>query len=696
MKKETLEIDAKKAIEALKKTQTEATTTTKTMRDLRNEFKAVKDSMVNMEEGSDEFLAAANKAGVLKHQIDEIGQSANGASSDFGDMVGNVAKLGAGLVGAFQSAQAALSLFGVESEEVVESIKTMQNLMAMTQGLSSIDNGIKAINKLRNSITSTTIAAKALKAVLQPKVIIALTLAITAAVIVWKKLHTEVKETYNAMKEVNEEAQNNVSYAAQQITKIKLLKAEINDENNTLEDKKKALKELNRIIPTYNGYIDDTTGKLIENTKAEEEYVKSLLKEAKARASINLTQKEMEKKLKLQMQLDEKRNELEELNRKLAEDTYTLKSATNNTSQQIFSDAVSNDKRLINSVENDIERLNQDIDEIDGRIVSITNAASDLSTVNDVLNGGSKPTDSGGSNEENKAKEEIAERQKEIDAYIKKLEELAIAADAADIYNKLVNPKDKPTIGGPINKTQDGLERPEEEDDTSYADKIFNRVKLNAEAYAQMENDTRAALEQISKDIETAHNLNLISDEEYATARKNIDDEIAENQKKNAAASVSNVMSMATGISSILSSIASAEDKQSEDSLRRYKAMQTAAATINMLVGITAAISGLFTTKSGPWDIALAAIQAASIAASGLANIHQIQTTELGGSPLTGVANTAGAALATTIIPPQLYSATVQNAQVESKISEQRVYVVESDIKDTTNRVDVQESENRY
>lgn len=696
MKKETLEIDAKKAIEALKKTQTEATTTTKTMRDLRNEFKAVKDSMVNMEEGSDEFLAAANKAGVLKHQIDEIGQSANGASSDFGDMVGNVAKLGAGLVGAFQSAQAALSLFGVESEEVVESIKTMQNLMAMTQGLSSIDNGIKAINKLRNSITSTTIAAKALKAVLQPKVIIALTLAITAAVIVWKKLHTEVKETYNAMKEVNEEAQNNVSYAAQQITKIKLLKAEINDENNTLEDKKKALKELNRIIPTYNGYIDDTTGKLIENTKAEEEYVKSLLKEAKARASINLTQKEMEKKLKLQMQLDEKRNELEELNRKLAEDTYTLKSATNNTSQQIFSDAVSNDKRLINSVENDIERLNQDIDEIDGRIVSITNAASDLSTVNDVLNGGSKPTDSGGSNEENKAKEEIAERQKEIDAYIKKLEELAIAADAADIYNKLVNPKDKPTIGGPINKTQDGLERPEEDDDTSYADKIFNRVKLNAEAYAQMENDTRAALEQISKDIETAHNLNLISDEEYATARKNIDDEIAENQKKNAAASVSNVMSMATGISSILSSIASAEDKQSEDSLRRYKAMQTAAATINMLVGITAAISGLFTTKSGPWDIALAAIQAASIAASGLANIHQIQNTELGGSPLTGVANTAGAALATTIIPPQLYSATVQNAQVESKISEQRVYVVESDIKDTTNRVDVQESENRY
>jgi len=43
-----------------------------------------------------------------------------------------------------------------------------------------------------------------------------------------------------------------------------------------------------------------------------------------------------------------------------------------------------------------------------------------------------------------------------------------------------------------------------------------------------------------------------------------------------------------------------------------------------MLVGITAAISGLFTTKSGPWDIALAAIQAAAIAASGIANITQI------------------------------------------------------------------------
>ena len=44
-----------------------------------------------------------------------------------------------------------------------------------------------------------------------------------------------------------------------------------------------------------------------------------------------------------------------------------------------------------------------------------------------------------------------------------------------------------------------------------------------------------------------------------------------------------------------------------------------------MLTGVTTALSGLFTTKTGPWDIALAVTQAAAIAAAGLVNIRKIQ-----------------------------------------------------------------------
>ena len=101
--------------------------------------------MANLEEGSDAFLEIANKAGEVKHQIDEINESIKGASADFGDMVGNVSNVAAGLIGAFEAVAGGLQAMGVESEAIDETIKRMQGLMAVVQGLSAIDDGIKAI-----------------------------------------------------------------------------------------------------------------------------------------------------------------------------------------------------------------------------------------------------------------------------------------------------------------------------------------------------------------------------------------------------------------------------------------------------------------------------------------------------------------------------------------------------------------------
>jgi len=99
-------------------------------------------------------------------------------------------------------------LLGVESESVTESIKTMQSMMAITQGLASIDNGIKALDKLRNAITGTTVVAKALRAALTPKAILALTAAITAAVMIFKKFRKESEEQQKALEEQKKAAQD--------------------------------------------------------------------------------------------------------------------------------------------------------------------------------------------------------------------------------------------------------------------------------------------------------------------------------------------------------------------------------------------------------------------------------------------------------------------------------------------------------
>lgn len=137
--------------------QIDTTPATKSIKDLRKEIKDLKDQMAGLDAGSDAFLEAANKAGELQHQIDEISQSVRGASADFGDMLGNVSKVGAGFTGAFQTAAAAMNLFGVESSNVTKAIQKMQSLMAITQGLSAIDAGIKAWKKFSAAIKATTL-----------------------------------------------------------------------------------------------------------------------------------------------------------------------------------------------------------------------------------------------------------------------------------------------------------------------------------------------------------------------------------------------------------------------------------------------------------------------------------------------------------------------------------------------------------
>lgn len=591
-------------MDEVKVVQLDTTPAQTSVKQLRTEMKALKDAMAGMEEGSDAFLEAANKAGTLKHQIDEINQSVNGASADFGDMLGNVTKASAGIVGGFQAANAALSLFGVESEEVTKSIKKMQDSMAIVQGLTSIDAGIKALAKLRNSITATTGAAKLLKAALTPKSILALTVAITALVAIWNKFGDSIEK------------------ALPFITEIK----------NAFKDTKKSAAEAEEAQKSYLKSVAEAQGKVDEYYKKQS--ISNLNEQAK--------------------------KEYDELSK--AVEGYNL---------QIEAKVAEQKKEGISQ---------QNWQKLQDEALVIEQKRHDATVrMNEILSSSTSYV--------KEDTEATKARNKAIDEYIEKLQ-LQQA-----IYKALYGgDEEKPLVV----KKPELPEEEEEEEDTSAADAILERVKAHAEAYKQIELSAVETFNQIENDLELAHKYGLLKDEEYTAATKKLADERAAYQKQKNLETVSTVMSMASSMSSILSSIASTEDRQSEDSLKRYKAMQTAAATINMLVGITAAISGLFTTKSGPWDIALAAIQAAAIAAAGAANIHQIQNTELGGSPLAGVANTAGAALATTIIPPVQYSAAVQGAAIEQTVGSQNQYVAVTEIQRVGEKVNVAETEARY
>lgn len=130
-----------------------------------------------------------------------------------------------------------------------------------------------------------------------------------------------------------------------------------------------------------------------------------------------------------------------------------------------------------------------------------------------------------------------------------------------------------------------------------------------------------------------------IEAEDIARRKKYLEDHKKQEEERR-----KNAVALANSLASILDSMAGAyqneikteveagrmSEAEGERQFENVKALQIAVSTIQMLTGITTALAGTFTTKTGPWDIALAAAQAASIAASGVANISKIANTTLG------------------------------------------------------------------
>ena len=88
----------------------------------------------------------------------------------------------------------------------------------------------------------------------------------------YKKM-TEVSQAEKDLQEIRKRGQEGI---IDEKNKIDALIAVARDETQSLKDRHTAIDALNRIIPEYNGQLDDTTGKYKENKKALDDYLKSL------------------------------------------------------------------------------------------------------------------------------------------------------------------------------------------------------------------------------------------------------------------------------------------------------------------------------------------------------------------------------------------------------------------------------------
>lgn len=126
----------------------------------KGELKALKEQMMTLEEGTEEYAAACARAAEISQKMQDVNEFVAQSAQDLGDQLGNVVGVAGGMVGAFQTVQATLNLVGVESESVGKALQTMQNLMAITQGLTAIEGAIDKYKRLNETIKGLTIVQK--------------------------------------------------------------------------------------------------------------------------------------------------------------------------------------------------------------------------------------------------------------------------------------------------------------------------------------------------------------------------------------------------------------------------------------------------------------------------------------------------------------------------------------------------------
>lgn len=150
--------------------------------------------------------------------------------------------------------------------------------------------------------------------------------------------------------------------------------------------------------------------------------------------------------------------------------------------------------------------------------------------------------------------------------------------------------------------------------------------------------------------------------------------------------------------SQLLNTLANTQDKTTKEGFEQYKKLAIGAATMSMLQGIIGAWTSAMELPP-PISYITGGIMSAFTATLGGIQIDQIKKQRFEGSGSSSSSGTTSLPTVNTsalLSSPVNYTSEVKDAQYEEQMSDTRVYVVESDITDTVNKVKVVEDECTY
>ena len=244
------------------------------------------------------------------------------------------------------------------------------------------------------------------------------------------------------------------------------------------------------------------------------------------------------------------------------------------------------------------------------------------------------------------------------------------------------------------------------EDDREKAEKAYQiQLSANERRLAALEQFAQDALERGDIDAyleyqQEAADLEVEIETNALREKKRLREQDAKDAKEKAKQQMEVMQSVASATSGILGSIADmyeSDEKNSEKNANKIKGLRIAAATIDTISGAVGAFMQAAATIPPPMGAIIGGIQAAAVTAAGIAQIAKIKSTKVSGS----ASNSAPTAPAVTSAPVRTMDIqqvrSVTSASEEDRLnqmaSDQRVVLVMSDLEVKQNQSRVQVAE---
>lgn len=702
------------------------------MRDLRKEINNLRGKLIELDEDSQEYADTLSEVANKTFQLREINEQVRYTVTDIGEQLKTVTRIGTGVASGFSVIQGTMKLFGGESELLQESMLKVQSAIAIVQGLEGLEGLGKTLKiaKIQFSGTITTVktfikSLSGVKTALLGTGIGAFIVLIGTLIANWDK----VSEMFNNVDPIEKTKKAleglNATYEANNSTMQKANSKAYAKYIENLKAVKGDAEATARVMEAYNQELKDNERQLLINNKLEAELLRrqastdfAIVKAAGFKESSKQYKEAQQNLENAVIAADKAQMELAKFEGKDIEEQAKATIEANKkkieSDKQAAAARIAIEKQLAQQRANVIKSIKRDLlpDDETRDLIDLTNKFNEYTKLFEGNEQALTEIKRWYENERLKIVTESIDA--EIEEYNESLlesEDLTAERIASIIENSRKRIAAKMTE---INRSEDSqlytIEREKPSSllpwgniDTEIAkiDKVkgvINQVTDLKIAAIQREMDVegisleyKAELSQQEMDLTNEKNKKL---SELDGQRENA---VKNRTKTIASFTASTFQAAFSATSDLISALSANIDTTTEEGFEKNKVLQKAQTWMNVASGIVSAISTGFQLGpiAGP---IVGALNAATVLASGVAQINNINKQQFDKASAIGDNATTTPNVASTMLPTAI-SSTALSTDTETSLqnsSDIQVYVLESDITKTQNDVKTKVEESTF